>query len=124
MEIGHSFTSTLIVGNAHTAMQLGSGDLPVFATPALIALMENAAMLTVQNSLSAEKTTVGVGVNIKHTKATPLGATVKAKATLVVIDGAKLTFRIEAWDEVGEIGHGEHVRYVVDRESFMNKVTK
>lgn len=122
MEIGRSFTSTLIVDNSQTAMQLGSGDLPVFATPALIALMENAAMMTVQDALLAEKTTVGVSVSVKHTKATPLGATVKAKATLVGSDGAKLTFRVEAWDEVGEIGHGEHVRYIVDRESFMDRI--
>lgn len=121
MKEGDSLTSTLEVGEIHLAQSVGLGDLPVFSTPSMIALMENASMLCVQDKLPESKTTVGSGINIKHVKPTLMGKTVYAQATLTSIENNKLTFSVKAWDEEGPIGNGEHVRFIVEKESFLNK---
>lgn len=121
MREGNSFTSTLEVGEMHLAQTVGSGNLPVFSTPSMIALMENASMLCVQGKLSEGKTTVGSGINIKHIKPTLMGKTVHAQATLISIENNRLTFSVKAWDQEGDIGNGEHVRFIVDKENFLNK---
>lgn len=123
MNIGLTHTSTLEVTDEKTAVSLGSGDLPVLATPAMLALMENAAMLAVAGELPQGSTTVGGHISSSHLMPTPKGATVTATATLTQADGRKLTFRVEARDQAGNLlGEGTHLRFVVDRERFMSRL--
>ncbi len=122
MQIGDTFVSTLRVEESQTALSLGSGDLPVLATPAMVALMENAAMLTVAPHLSDSQTTVGAEISTTHLRPSPIGVEVKATATLVAIEGRKLSFRVIAEDPSGVIGEASHIRFVVDRTKFMAKL--
>lgn len=122
MEKGLTYTSTLVVSDEHVAAVMGSGDLHVFATPAMVALMENAAMLAVAEHLPEGSTTVGAMMNTSHVKPSPVGDTVKTTAVLTDIEGRKLTFSIKAEDSKGIIGEAVHVRYIVDRERFMSKL--
>ena len=122
MEIGLKHESTTVVSAANTAATLGSGDMDVFATPAMVALMENAAMLAVKDHLPEGSATVGTLINTSHLKASPLGATITASAELTAVDGRRLTFAVKAWDEKGIIGEGSHTRFVVDRERFLSKL--
>jgi predicted thioesterase len=122
IEVGVSYTSSLVVGMENTAIHLKSGTHTVFATPAMVALMENAAMNAVLPYLPEGQTTVGVKLNIKHVKATPIGMKVSSEAILKEIDGKKLVFSVKAWDEEGEIGSGEHTRFLVGTIGFMDKL--
>ena len=122
MKTGLTFTTTMQVVAETTAEYIGSGDLAVLATPAMCALMENAAMMAVAPHLEAGQTTVGTALNIEHIRATPIGKTVTATAVLTEVEGRKLSFNIAARDEKGIIGEGTHSRFVVDRERFMNKL--
>lgn len=122
MEKGLTYTSTLVVSNDHVASVMGSGDLHVFATPAMVALMENAAMQAVAGHLPEGSTTVGAMINTSHVKPSPIGDTVKTTAVLTDIEGRRLTFSIKAEDSKGVIGEAVHVRYIVDREKFMSKL--
>lgn len=117
-----NYVSTLIVEEKHLACNVGSGDLRVFATPMMLALMENAAMMCAADQLDANTTTVGSYISSSHVKPTGIGHTVSATAELVETTGRKLTFKVTASDEDGLIGEGEHVRYIVDKERFMSKV--
>lgn len=101
---------------------MGSGDLAVFATPSMIALMENAAMNAVATELPEGATTVGAMMNTTHLRPSALGAEISAVATLKEVDGRKLTFEVVAKDGGQVIGEGTHVRYVVDRVRFMGKL--
>ncbi|MDO4992237.1 MAG: thioesterase family protein [Prevotellaceae bacterium] len=122
MEIGKKHTSTLVVAEQHLACNVGSGDLRVFATPMMMALMENAAMLCVADSLEEGSSTVGVHISSSHIKPTGIGHTVTATAELIAVDGRKLKFKVSAMDEDGIIGEGEHLRFIVGVEKFMGKV--
>lgn len=122
MEIGLKYESTTVVSAANTAATLGSGDMDVFATPAMVALMENAAMLAVRDHLPEGSATVGTQISTSHLKASPLGASITASAELIEVDGRRLTFVVKAWDEKGTIGEGTHTRFVVDRERFLSKL--
>ena len=122
METGLTYTSTLVVSKDHVAAVMGSGDLHVFATPAMVALMENAAMLAVANHLPEGSTTVGAMMNTSHVKPSPVEETVRATAVLTAIEGRKLTFSVKAEDSKGIIGEAVHVRFVVDKEKFMSKL--
>ena len=122
MEIGLTYTSRLVVSTDHVAAVMGSGDLHVFATPAMVALMENAAMLAVAGHLPEGSTTVGAMMNTPHVKPSPVDETIQATAVLTGIEGRKLTFSIKAEDSKGVIGEAEHVRFIVDRERFMSKL--
>ena len=122
MEKGLTYTSTLVVSEEHVAAIMGSGDLHVYATPAMVALMENAAMLAVAEHLPEGSTTVGAMINTSHVKPSPIGDTIKTTAVLTDIEGRKLTFSIKAEDSKGIIGEAMHVRYIVDREKFMSKL--
>ena len=122
MEKGLTYTSTLVVSKEHVAAVMGSGDLHVYATPAMVALMENAAMLAVAEHLPEGSTTVGAMINTSHVKPSPIGETIKTTAVLTDIEGRKLTFSIKAEDSKGIIGEAIHVRYIVDREKFMSKL--
>ena len=123
MTIGKKYTSTLVVEERHLACNVGSGDLRVLATPIMMALMENAAMLCVADELDPAKSTVGGQISSSHLKPTGLGHTITATAELIAEEGRKLKFHISASDEEGLIGEGEHLRFVVGREKFMRKVT-
>ncbi len=122
LEKGLSARSVATVTTGNTAVALGSGDLQVFATPAMVALMENAAMSAVAAALPAGATTVGAEMNCTHIKPSGLGAVVTATAVLTAVEGRKLTFNVGAVDAEGMIGEGVHVRYVVDRAKFMAKL--
>lgn len=122
MEVGLKYESTVVVSPSNTAATMGSGDMDVFATPAMVALMENAAMLAVAAHLPEGSATVGTQMNTSHIKASPLGATITASAELTEVEGRKLTFAVKAWDEKGTIGEGVHTRFIVDRERFLSKL--
>ena len=122
MEIGLSYTSTATVDNTNTAAALGSGDMDVFATPAMVALMENAAMNAVAPHLEQGQTTVGTQISTSHIKASALSATISATATLTAVDGRSLTFAITAREGDKTIGEGTHTRFIVDRERFLAKL--
>ena len=122
LEKGLSARSAATVAAGNTAAAMGSGDLAVFATPAMVALMENAAMTAVAGELPEGATTVGAEMNVTHIKPSGLGAEITATAVLAEVEGRKLTFNVGARDAEGLIGEGIHVRYIVDREKFMAKV--
>ena len=123
MELGLTYTSTMEVTEDRTAGSMGCGDLRVLATPAMLALMENASMMAVAQALPEGGTTVGGHISSSHLMPTPVGAEVSATATLTAAEGRKLTFRVEAHDEAGHLlGEGVHLRFVVDRERFMSRV--
>lgn len=122
LEKGLSAQSRTTVSTENTAAAMGSGDMDVFATPAMVALMENAAMSAVAPVLSGNETTVGAEMNCTHIKPSGLGADVTATAVLTEVEGRKLTFNVGARDAEGMIGEGVHIRYVVDREKFLSKV--
>lgn len=109
------------VREENSARALGSGGLPVFSTPMLVALMERASLSAVQPFLPEGSSTVGTLVNIKHIAATPFGAKVRAEGVLKEIDGRRLVFEVKAWDEDGVIGEGAHERFIIDNEKFMKK---
>ena len=113
MELGLTYTSTMEVTEDRTARSMGSGDLRVLATPAMLALMENASMMAVAQALPEGSTTVGGHISSSHLMPTPVGAEVSATATLTAAEGRKLTFRVEAHDEAGHLlGEGVHLRFV------------
>jgi len=116
--IGLIGENTELVTAENTAARWGSGLVAGYSTPAMVALMENAAFNATKNNLPAGQTTVGVEVNIKHLAATPVGLTVRARAELTRVEGRKLSFTVEAWDEVEKIGEGVHERFVVDVARF------
>lgn len=122
METGLKHTSETTVCEQNFARTVGSGDLPVFATPAMAALMENAAMLAVAEHLPEGSTTVGSLIETTHIRPSGEGEKVSATAVLTNIEGRKLTFKIEACDSKGTIGEATHIRYIVDREKFMSKL--
>lgn len=122
METGLKHTSETTVCEQNFARTVGSGDLPVFATPAMAALMENAAMLAVAEHLPEGSTTVGSLIETTHIRPSGEGEKVSATAVLTSIEGRKLTFKIEACDSKGTIGEATHIRYIVDREKFMSKL--
>lgn len=122
IEAGLTHTSRVTVSDSNTAIALGSGDMPVLATPAMMALMENAAMLAVAPHLPAGNTTVGGHIESSHLKPSPIGAEVEATATLEKADGRKLTFRVVARQGDTIIGEGTHLRFIVDREKFLDKL--
>ena len=122
LEKGLTCQSRTVVAADNPAAEMGSGDLPVFATPAMVALMENAAMRAVAAALPAGSTTVGAEMNVTHIKPSGAGAEITATAVLAEVEGRKLTFNVGARDAEGMIGEGVHIRYIVDREKFMSKV--
>lgn len=122
MNIGLTHTSVLLVSDAHTAQAMGSGDMPVLATPVMIALMENAAMLAVDQELPEEQTTVGAHIDVSHLKPSPVGAEVFATAELMEVEDRRLTFHVVAMQGDQVIGEGTHVRYIVSRERFLAKL--
>ena len=119
---GLTHTSRLVVTESVTATKMGSGDMAVLATPAMLALMENAAMLAVAPHLPEGATTVGGHIASSHVKPTALGGEVTATATLTKVEGRKLYFEVTAHEGDALLGEGTHLRFIVDREKFMSKL--
>lgn len=124
INIGLTYEFEITVEEKDTALQLKSGCVHTFATPAMIAIMEKASMSAVEKYLDEGFTTVGTKIEVKHLAATPVGMKVKAKAELVDMDKKRLLFKVEAWDEAGLIGEGIHERYIVETNRFLDKAQK
>ncbi len=122
LTIGIIGNKEIIVEAEDTAARYGSGLLEVFATPAMIGLMESTAQHSIQSHLPEGAITLGTEVNVRHLKATSIGMSVKCESKLIAFEGKKLIFEVNAWDEKGQIGSGTHTRYVVDAEKFMKKL--
>ncbi len=112
------------VTKENTALKFGSGKVDVFGTPAMIALMEEASINTVDMELPDGYATVGIELNIKHIAATPEGMNVTASAELIEIDGRRLTFKVGAFDEAEKIGEGSHQRYIIELDKFKDIVSR
>ena len=110
-----------LVEREDTAKEVGSGDLLVYATPCMVALMEGAACEAIAEALSDTQTTVGIALSIEHISATPVGLEVRAEAEVTAVEGKVITFRVTAYDEVGEIGRGTHTRVLVNSQKFLEK---
>lgn len=119
--VNDAYKVEITVQECDTAIVHKSGGLPVYATPAMIALMENAAFSLLKNE---DKDSVGTEMNVKHTRACLVGAKVYAEATVTGVNGNWVTFNVAAYDEKGEIGNGNHTRYIIDPEKFMAKLNK
>ena len=112
---------TLVVEHKDTAAVYGSGALEVFATPAMIALMEKTCLKSVADKIGEGNTTVGIAVNIKHLKASPVGSTIRCDAEITEVDRRRLVFEVKCFEGETLVGEGIHERFVVDSEKFMSK---
>lgn len=121
LKVGIKGEQREIVTADKTAKAMGSGELNVYATPAMIALMEKAAYRSVAEYLDEGQGTVGTMMNIKHVASTPVGLHVRAEAELIAVDRRKLTFHVAAYDEAELIGEGEHERFIIDDLKFQTK---
>ena len=117
MEVGICGKQTITVTEAMTAKAMGSGELPVYATPSMIALMENTAYTSVEEGQG----TVGTLMNVKHLAASPVGMEVTCETKLIEVDRKRLVFEVKAFDKGGCIGEGIHERFIIANEKFLNK---
>lgn len=124
LSVGLQGRCTLLVSEEHTAAHWGSGSLRVLATPQMIALMEQAAATSVESYLPEGCQTVGTLMQVRHIAATPVGGHVTVTTELIRIDDRVLTFHVQAHDEAGLIGEGEHQRYIINAERFMERALK
>ena len=115
---GEAFTD---VSREDTAKEVRSGELLVYATPCMVALMEGAACEAIADALSEGQTTVGTALNIEHISATPVGLEVRAEAEVTAVEGKVITFSVRAFDEAGQIGHGTHKRVVIASQKFLER---
>ena len=122
LEKGLKHQSVMVVNDGNTAEFIGSGDMAVLATPAMVALMENAAMMAVALHLDEGDTTVGSMISTTHLNPSKIGRSISAVAELTEVEGRKLTFKITAYDADVVIGEGDHIRYIVNREKFLAKL--
>jgi predicted thioesterase len=122
VQVGARGESAITVDQSNTASALGSGSVPAFGTPALVQLMERAAVNAVRRFLEDGEDTVGAGVSILHTSPTPVGKRVRAEAVVTAVEGRKISFAVSARDSAGPVGEGTHERVVVDREQFLWKL--
>ena len=113
---------TMLVEREDTALEVGSGDLLVFSTPCMIALMEGAACEAIRESIPEEKTSVGIALDVQHIAATPVGHEVRAEAIVTAVEGNIITFSVSAYDETEKIGEGVHKRAIVTKQKFLDKV--
>lgn len=109
------------VNENNIAKTLRSGELNVYATPSMVALMEEAAYKSIQGKLEQSKGSVGTLMNIKHLSSTPIGMEVTAKSEVIEVDRRRIVFKVEAFDERGKIGEGTHERFIIDNEMFQMK---
>lgn len=121
MEVGIKGKQTIVVTRDRTAEAMGSGTLPVYATPAMIAFMENTASNSVSGELAEGEGTVGTRIDVKHVSATPVGMEVTCETELVEVDRKRLVFAVKAFDGAGLIGEGTHERFIITNEKFMER---
>ena len=121
IEVGMKGEASTLVEREDTAAEVGSGDLLVYATPCMAALMEGAACEALADVIKEGQTTVGIELNLQHTSATPVGLEVRAEAEVTAVDGKVITFEIHAFDEAGEIGKATHKRVLVNSQKFLDK---
>ena len=121
LQIGIKGSGEAVVTEALTAKAMGSGELRVYATPAMVALVEETAWKSVAPALEPGQGTVGTKLDLAHLAATPLGRKVRCETELVEIDRRRLVFSAKVWDEAGKIGEGTHERFIVDNERFQAK---
>ncbi len=121
--IGLMGEQTTTVTESLSAITFGSGSLPVYATPALVALMENAAVAAINHLIPSHQTSVGTFISIKHLAATGLNQTIRARAEVTQVEGNQVNFTVQAWDTKQLIGEGTHTRFIVDVERFMKRLT-
>ena len=114
----------IIVEEKYVASHLGSGGVPVYATPMMVLHMEETSRLVVDHLLESGKATVGAFIAVKHLAPTPKGMKVRIRSELAKIEGRMLTFKVEAWDEVEKVGEAEHIRYIIDIERFSERIEK
>ena len=119
--VGMKGIAESVVEREDTAKEVGSGDLLVYATPCMVALMEGAACEAIAAVLKETETTVGTALNIEHISATPVGLEVRAEAEVTAVEGKVITFDVKAFDEAGEIGHGTHKRVIVNTQKFLDR---
>ena len=122
IEIGLKGRAEIVVAYENTAAAVGSGLVPVFATPSMIALMEQAASSSLLPYLDAEQGSVGVHLDVSHEAATPIGMRVWAESEVIEVNGKQIVFSVAAYDETGLIGRGTHKRACINVERFMAKV--
>ncbi len=121
MTVGLAGEAIAQVDSSNTARTMGSGDLEVFATPSMVALMEKAATNALKECVPLDSSTVGTLIDVRHLAATPVGMTVTAKAVLTIVEGKRLVFSVEAFDDKEKIGEGTHERFIVNCERFIAK---
>ena len=124
LQPGIKAEKSLTVTDANTAKTMGSGTLDVFATPAMVALIEQTAYTSIESELEPGWGSVGTSLNIQHLSATPVGMTVTATTELVEVDRRRLVFHAEVYDEKGLVGKGTHERFLVENEKFQAKADK
>ena len=122
LETGIQGRAEIVVSEQNTAASMGSGNLDVFATPYMVALMEEASQRSVSPFLEEGQSTVGTRLCVSHDAATPLGMKVWAESLLTEIDGRRLVFEVRAFDECGPIGQGTHERFIIKQQRFLEKV--
>ena len=122
LTLGMTGEATTTVVHENTAAAVGAGGVEVFGTPMMVALMENAAWRTVAPHLDEGYVTVGTAVTIRHLAATPIGQKVRAQAELIQVDGRRLVFKVEAYDERQKIGDGQHERFIVKLDKFLSRI--
>lgn len=121
IEAGLAGEATTIVSPENTAQAMGSGQVPVYATPALLALLEEAAVRAIAGTLATGQTSVGVRVDLHHLAATPIGMTVSAQAMLTAVEGRRLLFNVSAHDGVEQVARGTHERVIVNESRFLER---
>jgi len=120
--VGMQSEQTFLVEEKYTAGHIGSGSLRVLATPSMIAFMERVAANFMQSQLPPGSSSVGVAVDVRHLAATPVGCTVRVTCEVTAIDGRRVDFAVEAWDEFEKVGEGRHRRVVIDVERFLKRL--
>lgn len=121
ISVGMKYKETIKVTEDKLANAMGSGAVPVFATPMMVLIMEEVSALCVKDELEAGQATVGTKLDVSHVSATPAGLDVTAECELIEIDKRRLVFKVAAYDNVGLIGEGTHERFIIDVEKFMSK---
>jgi predicted thioesterase len=124
LKIGLVAEKEIVVEDRHVASHLGSGGVPVYATPTMVLHMEETSRQVVDHLLGPDGATVGASMAVKHLAPTPKGMKVRIRSELVKVEGRMLTFKVEAWDEVEKVGEAEHVRAIISMVKFSERIEK
>ncbi|SLM17916.1 conserved hypothetical protein [uncultured spirochete] len=124
LNVGLVAEKEIVVEEKHVASHLGSGGVPVYATPSMVLHMEETSRQAVDHLLGPDGATVGAYIAVKHLAPTPKGMKVRIRSELVKVEGRLLTFKVEAWDEVEKVGEAEHVRAIISMAKFSERLEK